>query len=208
MSKYLKRYEDGDRMNHWLVALLFVLAGLSGLAFFHPGLFFLSNLFGGGAWTRILHPFIGLAMVLCFVPMFRKLRAHNRMTEADREWRAKMGEMLRGNKEGMPPVGRYNAGQKLVFWAMVWSLLVLIVTGFMFWRPWFAHLLPIDLVRAAALLHAVAATVLILSLIVHVYAAIWVRGTLRAMTRGTVTEAWAKKNHPLWHAEMTGKGGK
>jgi formate dehydrogenase subunit gamma len=37
----------------------------------------------------------------------------------------------------------------------------------------------------------------------HVYAAIWVKGTVRAMTRGTVTESWAKLNHPLWHEEVT-----
>jgi formate dehydrogenase subunit gamma len=41
--------------------------------------------------------------------------------------------------------------------------------------------------------------------IVHVYAVIWVKGTARAMTRGTVSEGWAKLNHPLWHQEMTKK---
>jgi formate dehydrogenase subunit gamma len=53
------------------------------------------------------------------------------------------------------------------------------------------------------LLHAIAAVVLIVTTIVHIYAAIWVRGTLRAMTRGNVTEGWARLNHPLWHKEMT-----
>ena len=38
----------------------FVLLALSGLALFHPALFWLTNLFGGGPWTRILHPFIGV----------------------------------------------------------------------------------------------------------------------------------------------------
>jgi formate dehydrogenase subunit gamma len=203
MSKLLQRYEDKDRMNHWVIALLFVLAGLSGLAFFHPSLFFFANLFGGGNWARILHPFLGVLMALSFIGLALKLAPHNRFTEADKAWQAKMGEMLRGNKEGLPPVGRYNAGQKMVFWAMVWSLVLLLATGFVFWRPWFAGYFPIDLVRVAVLLHSISAVVLVLSVIVHVYAAIWVKGTVRAMTRGTVTEAWAKKNHPLWHAEVT-----
>jgi len=73
-TRYLRRYEDRDRMNHWLIALLFVLAGLSGLAFFHPSLYFFSGLFGGGVWTRILHPFFGVAMVLAFAVMFFRLR--------------------------------------------------------------------------------------------------------------------------------------
>ncbi len=201
--KYLRRYEDRDRMNHWVVALLFVLAGLSGLAFFHPSLFFFSHLFGGGSWARILHPFLGLAMVLCFLGLFFRLKADNAFNEGDKAWKAKMGEMLKGNKDGLPPVGKYNYGQKMVFWTLAVSLLVLLVTGFMFWRPWFAHYFPIDVIRAAVLLHSISAVVLVLATIVHVYAAIWVKGTVRAMTRGTVSEAWAKKNHPLWHSEVT-----
>ena len=62
--RLLRRYSDGQRMNHWFIALMFVLAGLSGLAFFHPSFYFFVNLFGGGQWTRILHPFLGVLMVL------------------------------------------------------------------------------------------------------------------------------------------------
>ena len=103
-TRYLRRYEDRDRMNHWFIALLFVLAGLSGLAFFHPSLFFFTHLFGGGPWTRILHPFMGLLMVLAFLGLFVRLWKENVMTDADREWSKHMGEMLRGNQANLPPV--------------------------------------------------------------------------------------------------------
>lgn len=202
-SKLLQRYSDGERMNHWVIALLFIAAGLSGLAFFHPSLFFLSNLFGGGVWTRILHPFIGVAMVLAFLGMFVRLWRENLLNEADREWVKHSGDMLRGNKAAMPPVGKYNAGQKGVFWLMAVSLLALLVTGVMFWQPWFADSFPILARRFAVVIHAASAVALILGVIMHVYAAIWVKGTVRAMTRGTVTEAWARQNHALWHKEMT-----
>jgi formate dehydrogenase subunit gamma len=203
MIRYLKRYPDGDRINHWVIALLWVLAALSGLAFFHPSLFFFSNLFGGGPWTRILHPFLGVAMFAAFALLFVKLWRDNVMNESDREWMKHGGEMLRGDKSRMPPVGKYNAGQKVVFWLMAGSLLVLLATGVVVWRPWFAGYFPIALIRLASLLHAAAAVGLILSVIVHVYAAIWVKGTVRAMTRGTVSEGWARQNHPLWHQEVT-----
>lgn len=202
-KRLIQRYRDGDRMNHWFIALMFFLAALSGLAFFHPSLFFFSNLFGGGQWTRILHPFLGLLMVLGFLLFFFKIWRENLINDHDRAWMKHAGRMLHGDKAGMPPVGKYNAGQKFVFWAMALSLLVLVVTGFMFWRPWFAPLFSIPVMRIAVLLHAIAAVVLVLSVIVHVYAAIWVKGTVRAMTRGTVTENWARLNHPLWHEEMT-----
>lgn len=203
MSKSLRRYSDGERMNHWVIALSFVLAGLSGLAFFHPSFYFFSNLFGGGAWTRILHPFIGVLMFLSFLGLFLRLWRQNVMNAADREWRRHAGEMLRGKKENLPPVGKYNAGQKIVFWVMAGSLLVLLVTGLMFWRPWFAPYFPVAALRAAVLLHSISAVLLILSVIVHVYAAIWVKGTMRAMTRGTVSEDWARLNHPLWYQEVS-----
>jgi formate dehydrogenase subunit gamma len=202
-QKLLQRYKDGDRMNHWFIAIMFFLAGLSGLAFFHPSLFFFSNLFGGGQWTRILHPFLGVLMVVGFLGLFFKLWRENLITSADREWKKHAGRMLRGDKAGMPPVGKYNYGQKVVFWLMFVSLVILLVTGVMFWRPWFAPYFSIPVMRIAVLLHSVSAVVLILTTIVHVYAAIWVKGTVRAMTRGTVTDSWAKLNHPLWHEEVT-----
>lgn len=204
MTRYIQRYDAAERGNHWAVAILFVLAALSGLAFFHPSLYFFSNLFGGGPWTRILHPFIGVAMLLLFLVMFVRYRSENKMTDADREWLRHQGEMLRGDKSKMPPAGKYNAGQKRVFWLMSLSLAVLVVTGFMFWRPWFAPYLPIDAVRAAAVLHAIAALVLVLTVIVHVYAAIWVKGTIRAMTRGSVSEDWARQHHALWYRDAMG----
>ncbi|MCE4554506.1 formate dehydrogenase subunit gamma [Pelomonas cellulosilytica] len=204
-TRFLLRYSASERTNHWLIVLFFLGAGLSGLAFFHPSLFFLSGLFGGGTWARILHPFMGVLMAASFIGMFVRLWRHNVLNEADREWVAHSADMLRGDKASMPPVGRYNAGQKGIFWVMALSLLVLVVTGFMFWQPWFANAFPILLRRIAVLLHAASATALIFSVIIHIYAAIWVKGTIRAMTRGTVTEGWARQNHALWHREMTGK---
>jgi len=201
--RYLRRYRDATRMNHWYVVLMFIAAALSGLAFFHPSLFFFTAFFGGGQWTRILHPFFGLAMVLGFAFLFFTMWRENVLDRADREWLAKAPEMLKGNKEGMPAVGKYNAGQKLVFWAFAVSLLLLLVTGFMFWSPWFVHFFPITLRRIAVVVHAASAFVLVISVMTHIYAAIWIKGTMRAMTRGTVTEGWARLNHPLWHRKMT-----
>lgn len=201
----IRRYADRTRMNHWAVALLFVCAGLTGLALFHPSMFFFSTLFGGGQWTRILHPFFGLLMALGFIGLFFAVLKDNFWTKNDTEWVKNAPELLKGNEEGMPPVAKYNAGQKGVFWLFTVSLLVLLVTGFMFWQPWFANAFPIPLRRLAMLAHAAAAFGLIMGVIMHVYAAIWVKGSFDAMTRGEVSDDWARSHHPLWYKEMTRK---
>src|ERR1700716_4114481 len=77
------RYTAGERTNHWVVAMCFVLAALSGLALFHPALFGLSGLFGGGPWTRILHPFLGLFMVGAFALLAVRFWSHNYLQPAD-----------------------------------------------------------------------------------------------------------------------------
>lgn len=200
MTRYIVRYRDPERMNHWVVAVLFILAAFSGLALFHPSMYFFNNLFGGGQWTRILHPFMGVLMFIGFIGLFFRFAGQNRINDADRQWRREAPRILRGELPHAP-VGKYNYGQKLVFWLSAWSLLALVITGFVFWRPWFAPVFPIEVIRAAALIHAFAAFVLVLTIIVHIYAAIWVKGSMRAMTRGTVSEAWARRHHPAWHGE-------
>ena len=152
MAKIIERYPDRTRLNHWAVALLFICAGLTGLAIFHPSMYFFSALFGGGSWTRILHPFFGVLMVLGFVFLFLQVWRDNFWTREDSAWVRKAPELLKGNEEGMPPVGKYNAGQKVVFWLFGISLILLFVTGFMFWQPWFADFFPIVVRRIAVLL--------------------------------------------------------
>ena len=118
-----------------------MLAALSGLAMFHPALFWLSGLFGGGPWTRILHPFVGLFMVLAF--LFLALAsgvttiwaARLAVAEADR----RRDQQSRGPAAG---IGSYNAGQKLLFWSWccAWPLLL---TGIVIWRAYFSFYFPI-----------------------------------------------------------------
>ena len=134
-------------------------------------------------------------MVLGFVFLFFTFWRANLLQPRRPEWvkqRAACSSRP-ATRHGMPPVGKYNAGQKGVFWAFAVSLLVLLLTGFVFWRPWFVGYFPITLLRMAVLVHAIVGGGLILTIIVHVYAAIWVKGSVRAMTRGTVTEAWARR---------------
>ncbi len=202
-EKLIQRYTAPERINHWIVAVCFVLLTISGLAFFYPAFFWLTGVFGTPQLARIIHPFVGVVMFLAFARQFFRYWHHNILNKEDVKWMKSVGEVMKGNEVG--EVGRYNGGQKGMFWVMTACLILLLCTGFIAWRPYFAQYFPIPLIRLALLIHAASALALIASIIVHVYAALWVKGTIRAMVEGVVTHAWAKKHHPGWYKEVTGK---
>jgi formate dehydrogenase subunit gamma len=117
---------------------------------------------------------------------------------------ARIGEMVDGNDQNMPEQGKYNGGQK----GDVLGVGGLHGAAPRLGRADLARAVlasPSTLVRFGAVVHAVAGAVMIALIMIHVYAAIWVKGTIRAMWYGTVTRAWAKQHHRAWYREMTGK---
>jgi formate dehydrogenase subunit gamma len=199
------RYTPNERTNHWITAITFVLLALSGLAMFHPAMSWLFAVFGGGQWTRILHPFVGCVMFVSFLILALRFWHHNYLDRADIQWMKQIGDVLNNREEKLPAIGKYNAGQKLLFFTMVICLLALLASGIVIWRRYFAFYFPIEIIRFAVLVHAAAAFVLIVGIVVHIYAALWIKGSIGAMTRGTVTYGWARKHHPNWFKEIIGK---
>ena len=204
--KDLERYTSSERANHWAVGICFILLAVSGLALFHPAFYPLSVLLGGGVWARILHPFIGVLMALLFISMFFRFWKLNIITAVDKEWLSRIGEMVDGDDHNMPQSGKYNGGQKLLFWLLALCMVLLLLSGIVIWRAYFSAAFSIDLIRLSSVVHAATAALMIGLIIVHVYAAIWTRGTIRAMLYGTVSRAWAKQHHPAWFRQMTGGG--
>lgn len=196
--RLIDRYTASQRSNHWAVAILFILLALSGLALFHPALFWLTNLFGGGTWTRILHPFVGVLMFLLFLILALRMIRHNGIGKSDRQWLCHVNDVINKHEERVPEVGRYNAGQKLVYWVSVICMIGLILTGLVMWREYFSLYFSMGVVQLASVLHAIFAFAMICTIIIHIYAGIWVKGSMRAMTRGSVTAGWAWKHHHAW----------
>jgi len=197
------RHDASMRSRHWFIAMAFVLAALSGLALFHPALFGLTGLFGGGPWTRILHPIFGLLMVVPFLFLAAAVAEHNRMQPNDWAWLRQYRDVVNKREDRLPEAGIYNAGQKLVFYVSLACAVGLVLSGLPIWRAYFSAYFPIGLIRLGSVVHAACALVLICTILVHIYAAIWVKGSLHAMVRGTVTPGWAWKHHRAWFREIT-----
>ncbi|UFN47764.1 formate dehydrogenase subunit gamma [Roseomonas sp. OT10] len=199
------RYGPLARLNHWVTAISLILLAVSGLALFTPTLFFLTGLFGGGQNTRAFHPWIGVVLFFSFFIFFFQLWRANLPARVDWVWLSQIKDVVRGDEEKLPELGKYNAGQKFIFWAMTGLILVLIASGLAIWEQYFAAYVSIPARRIAVLVHSVAAVLIICVFILHVYAAIWTRGTLRAMTRGSVTGGWAWRHHRKWLKELAGQ---
>ncbi|MBV8911997.1 MAG: formate dehydrogenase subunit gamma [Acetobacteraceae bacterium] len=203
---YLHRYSALQRVNHWIVAILFVLLTLSGLALFYPGLFWLAGFFGGGEAVRALHPWFGVLLTIFFALLAVQFIRHNIPNRDDVRWTLNLHRVMQNSHDNLPDLGKYNAGQKSVYWSQALLIPLLFVTGLSVWQRYFGHIVPIQIQRVALLVHALGAALAITVIIVHIYAGIWVKGTARAMTRGSVTGGWAYIHHRRWLKDSLAAG--
>jgi formate dehydrogenase subunit gamma len=75
-------------------------------------------------------------------------------------------------------------------------------SGLIIWDQYFFAYTGIQTKRIAILVHSIAATGAIIVLIIHIYAAFWIKGSLNAMTEGDVTGGWAWRHHRKWLREL------
>ncbi len=188
------------RLVHWTVALTFFVCLFTGLPIWTPYLGVFAYLFGGLHVCR----WAGVAFAAASVLMFAQWVSQMRLTPADREFLTPSG-MLRyfqyRNEDA--DVGKYNGGQKLLFWAAALGAAGLLATGLVMWFPLaFGQRLR----EASYLLHDVAFSLFFAMIIGHIYLGTAAEpGTFRSMTRGTVTKSWARLHHPRWYREVTGE---
>jgi formate dehydrogenase subunit gamma len=203
-SDAIRRYSEAERLTHWAVALAYIVLFLSGLALFHPFFYWMSALFGSPTLMRVLHPFVGVALAVLFGAYAARLWRENLLSPSDRQWLGGMTRYMAGKGEARVE-GKYNAGQKIMYWSMIVCILALLLSGIVLWRPYFAPSFSLGTRRIAAVLHVVFAFIMFVGIGIHIYAAIWTRGSMRAMTRGWVTRRWAAYHHPGWYEKVAGK---
>ncbi len=196
------RYAFRERLIHAVAGLSYFYLMLTGLAFWTPALYWLAIVLGGGYLSRLLHPWLGLVFAAAVVSMAATWWRDMRITDADKKWRRAMGHYVRNEDVSVPPAGRFNYGQKMLFWIMVWGGLILLASGLVMWFvaavPWELNVLRL----MAPLVHAVAALVTIGGFIVHVYMGLAVvPGGFHAIVHGDVSETWARHHHPAWRRD-------
>ena len=200
------RYPFLERANHWIAAFSYIYLLLSGLALWSPWLYWLAAVLGGGQVTRIVHPWAGLIFFYAVLRMYAYWAPQMHNTEVDRQWWKSLRHYVRNEDDRMPPAGRYNAGQKALFWSFLYAAFVLLLTGIVLWLP---EYIPWNLrwVRyVSVFLHPVAALFTIANFLIHVYMSVFAeRGAFGSVIRGDVSLEFAKRYHPGWYEEIVGK---
>lgn len=202
----IERFVAAERVAHWMVAISFLYSGLSGLSLWSHRFFWMAGVFGGGETVRAWHP-IGGSLFGCMLG-FLFLRWVRQMTldADDRVWLTVGHRYAMHDEQGVPESGRFNAGQKMLFWVQTVSALVLFASGVVLWFP---DVMPRSLRLFAVLIHPLGAVASLGAIIVHIYmSTLVVPGALRAMTKGWVRPGWAKSHHAKWYREVAGKLGK
>ena len=203
-SDRILRYTLAERVNHWIAGLSYIYLLITGLAFWSPYMFWLALLVGGGPTARFWHPWIGLVFTISVLYMFKLWSGDMRATKEDAAWRAAIRHYIRNEDEDLPPIGRFNIGQKQFFWAMFWGAILLLLSGV---ALWWVNAIPGNMAwlrSLAVLVHAGIALITIGAFIIHVYmGTAMVRGGFTSIIRGEVSPGWAKLHHRLWYEEMT-----
>ena len=197
------RYAFHERLIHWVAAISYLYLLLTGLAFWSPWLFWLAVVVGGGTVSRELHPWFGLVFVAAVLLMFRMWGAQMHETEVDKQWWDAVPHYVRNEDEQVPTAGRFNGGQKLLFWGFFWCGILLLLSGLVLWFPnWIPWSLRY-LRDIAVIVHASAALITIGLFIIHVYMGTAMeRGAFGSVIRGDVSANWAKRYHGIWYNQI------
>lgn len=197
------RHKRASRLIHWSVAVTFFVCLLTGMPIWTPIFGWMAHLFGGLSVCRVLHPWAGLAFFLASAVMFFHWLSDMRLEPDEKGWLgAKLFQYMRYEADDSE-VGKYNGGQKVLFWAVSLGALGLLLSGLIVWFP---LAFPAILRQLAYVIHDITFILFAVAIVFHIYLGTAAEpGTFGSMTRGTVTRQWARLHHPRWYREVTGE---
>jgi formate dehydrogenase subunit gamma len=200
---HVLRYTFRERLAHWIAGFSYIYLLLTGLAFWSPWLFWLAVILGGAPVSRMLHPWIGLIVFFGILQMFALWSSQMHFTDVDRAWFRAVGHYARNEDDQMPPAGRYNAGQKMLFWGFITFGTLLFLSGLVLWFPEYIPWSLRWLRYTAIIIHASSALLTIGLFLIHVYMGVFAeRGAFGSVIRGDVTIEFARRYHPGWYKEI------
>jgi formate dehydrogenase subunit gamma len=209
-GRTIERFTYVERAAHWSNAIAFCVLAISGIVMAFGKYFLLpvigSSLFGWLTYAlKNAHNFVGPLFVVSLLIVIFTFARDNLPSKEDITWLLKGGGLF-GGKE--VPSHRFNAGEKVVFWAGVFALgLVVVASGLVLNKLVPSLIYTRDIMQIANMVHGVSSMMMMALFLGHIYmGTIGMQGAFKAMKTGHVDETWAKEHHELWHDDI--KAGK
>jgi formate dehydrogenase subunit gamma len=202
------RFKAFERFSHWLTAVSFVILGLTGLNITF-GKILLLPLVGPQPFSDIsqiakyLHNFVSFAFVTGLILIAVIFFRDNLLARVDVEWAKQGGGFIKGRHA---PAGRFNLGEKMVYWLSLAAGIAVSASGLVLLFPFYGtNIADMQLAQAA---HAIVAILFIALILAHIYiGTLGMEGAFEAMGTGEVDLNWAREHHDRWLAEKLEKEG-
>jgi formate dehydrogenase subunit gamma len=208
-GRTLVRFNGFERLVHWMTATCFIALALSGLNITF-GKDLLLPAIGPQAfaawsqWAKYAHNYLSFPFTLGVVAILLMWVAWNIPGKMDVAW-IKAGGGMVGQQH--PPAGRFNAGQKMIYWIVVIGGGAVAASGYLLMFPFYAT--DIAGMQWAQMVHGIVAVLFVAAMIAHAYiGTIGMEGAFEAMWDGTVDVNWAKEHHSAWLDEAIADGPK
>src|SRR5882672_7518289 len=198
-GRTLVRFNAFERFVHWMTATCFIVLGLTGLDITFGKELLLPLLGPDGfsawaQWAKYAHNYLSFPFTLGVVLICLMWVAWNFPTRLDLEW-LKEGGGIVGNKH--PPAGRFNAGQKMIYWIVVLGGGAVAASGYLLMFPFYAT--DIAGMQLAQIVHGIVSLLFVAAMLGHIYiGTLGMEGAFEAMGTGEVDLNWAKQHHSLW----------
>ena len=195
-----------ERFTHWMTATCFIVLALSGLNYIFSKRLLMPligpDAFAGfSQWAKYAHNYLSWPFMLGVVFMIAVWVKDNIPDRYDAAWLRARGGFFGGPH---PEAGRFNAGQKLIFWSVALGGIALSVTGIIMLFPF--SVADINGMQWAQYIHAIVGVILIAIMIAHIYiGSLGMEGAYDAMGSGEVDLAWARRHHRAWVDEQQAK---
>jgi formate dehydrogenase subunit gamma len=200
-GRKIVRFKAFERFSHWLTAVSFVILGLTGLNITF-GKILLLPVIGPDAFSSVsqaakyVHNFTSFSFVagLAFITVI--FFKDNIPEKVDLEWLKQGGGFIK-NKHA--PAGRFNPGEKAVYWLSLAAGVLVSVSGFVLLFPFYGT--DIADMQIAQAVHAIVAVLFVALILGHIYiGTLGMEGAFEAMGTGEVDLNWAKEHHDVWLA--------
>jgi formate dehydrogenase subunit gamma len=205
-GRKIQRFNAFERFSHWMTATCFIVLALSGLNYIF-GKRLLMPLIGPDAfaflsqWAKYAHVFLSWPFMLGVLFLIVVWIRDNVPNRVDVEWLKRGGGFL---GDAHPDAGRFNAGQKIVFWVVALGGILMSATGIIMLFPFSAA--DINGMQLTQYVHATIGVLFIAVMIAHIYiGSLGMEGAYDAMSTGEVDVAWARTHHRLWVDEQQPK---